>query len=130
MVVWGWFRGRIGPVSSPLRIQGGPLPAYPPLMPTYRALTDLVIVRVAPELKADWHSLAVLSHARDFYRGDGPGACGRMLARFVRAETERVRADLLRMGKDPDLILSRAGRTRDEPEPDYGRASQVLSDPD
>jgi hypothetical protein len=92
-----------------------------------------LLVKVHRDTKAEWHQLAVLADARDFYRGDGRGACRQLVERMIRAETSRVRADLERMGQDPDAILTRRGiASETDPESDlgYSRANPILSDPD
>lgn len=92
----------------------------------------MLAIKVSAGAKAEWHRLAILATARDFYRGDGRGACRRIVERMIRNETLRARTDLARMGQDPDAILARHG-TAPLPDPEsdtaYGRADWIVSDP-
>lgn len=93
----------------------------------------------------NWRSLSKLLRAIDFYNGKPQGHARRWAERTVAASLKQARADVLRMGYDPDRIVAGLsaypvedeGESTDSPLPQdetgpvgYGRADPVVSDPD
>jgi hypothetical protein len=95
--------------------------------------TQRVVVAVYPDTRMEWRTLSKLLQEAAFRRGEPPGACSRWIDQAIRRQIKATRAELARMGIDPDRILAeRFGQSPppDETDSGYGNVSDVSNDPD